>query len=193
MSRPKIISDDDILAFAFPIISREGFESFTLEQISEVTGLAPATLIRRFKTKKDLALLARNWKWNNLLSNIGKNNSQKTGIEAIYELIEEIAKSVDNINMSEHMKMLAEDAKNTKLKILAFNYFQWTRDLLQNFIIQAIEKNELYKEINPIDLSFHLEAIIQGTIFQSAFLDVNDIKKQLIKGIKYALKPYIIE
>lgn len=56
MGRPKKISDSEILLIAFEVISREGFESFTFEQVSKATKLSPAALVKRFKTKKTSGL-----------------------------------------------------------------------------------------------------------------------------------------
>lgn len=192
MGRPKLITDDDILAQAFPVISKEGFESFTLEQVSEVTGLAPATLIRRFKTKKQLAFLSRNWKWNQILNYTDSNLSLNEGLDGIFHLVKEIAKSLEHTRMSEHLKLLAEDIEHPLLKETASTYFQWTRDILKKFILQSVEKKELNNKINAEELSFHIEALIQGTIFQFSFLKDKCIETQLITQINYALKPYII-
>lgn len=54
MGRPKKLSDDECLEQAFDVISREGFESFTLEQVGRAVGLSPAALLKRFGTKEEL-------------------------------------------------------------------------------------------------------------------------------------------
>lgn len=74
MSRTKKISDSRVLDMAFDVISKEGFQSFTFEQVGKAVGLSPATLVKRFKNKKRLALLARNQKWEH---NIGQIESDR--------------------------------------------------------------------------------------------------------------------
>lgn len=107
MGRPKKISDSDVLLIAFDVISREGFESFTFEQVGKATGLSPAALVKRFKTKKRLAFLARNQKWDENLSKMNARKiAQLNGLDGIFEFLRLIAKNVDSKRLGEHTRWL---------------------------------------------------------------------------------------
>src|SRR5690349_11468852 len=54
MSRPRTRTDDDILDAAAKVLLRKGPHAFTLAEVAEEVGLAPATLLQRFRTKKGL-------------------------------------------------------------------------------------------------------------------------------------------
>jgi AcrR family transcriptional regulator len=54
--RPKTASDADILEAAARLLSRHGPARLRLEDVAREVGLAPATLLLRFKTKKKLLL-----------------------------------------------------------------------------------------------------------------------------------------
>ncbi len=54
MPRSKLISDDDVLAAARAVVLERGPHRFTLADVSKKAGIAPATLIQRFGTKKGL-------------------------------------------------------------------------------------------------------------------------------------------
>lgn len=58
MTKKKLIHDDLILEKALLVISEYGPERFTLAQVAEVVGLAPATLVQRFGSKNNLLILA---------------------------------------------------------------------------------------------------------------------------------------
>lgn len=191
MGRPKLFTDEEVLAKAFSIISKEGFDSFTLEQVSEVTGIAPATLIRRFKTKRNLAIKSRDWQWNYNLSLIEKNQLNKSGegLKGLESLIHQISQSVDSDNLGEHLRLLSDDLANPELRTTATNFFKWTRKIIKDLLDQAIIKGEL-KDLNSLEMSFHLEALIQGIIFQFAFYPEKSIEYKLLKHINLALIPY---
>src|SRR6201988_5489051 len=56
MSRRKVTPDADVLTAAFRVISRIGPVRLTLADIAKETGLAPATLLQRFGSKRGLLL-----------------------------------------------------------------------------------------------------------------------------------------
>ena len=56
MSRRRTTSDADVLAAAGRVISRVGPSQFTLSDVSAEAGLAPATLLQRFGSKRGLLL-----------------------------------------------------------------------------------------------------------------------------------------
>lgn len=56
MPRPRTTSDEAILEAAFRVISRLGPAQFTLSDVARESGLAPATLLQRFGSKRGLLL-----------------------------------------------------------------------------------------------------------------------------------------
>lgn len=192
--RTKKHSDSSILDKAFDVISREGFESFTLKQVSEATGLSPAALIKRFESKKNLAILARNRRWDSNLSIEHKDRSYTdTGINGLFKLIEIITKSVDSSRLGEHARWLGTEALTPKSKKKVSIYFQTTRDILKKHIEEAQDKKEIGRKICSTQLSVNLEAFIQGVIFQYIFLYKQPhISQHLPHRVRYFLKPYLL-
>ena len=90
------MSDSEVLIAAFDVIAREGFSSFTFAQVGKAVGLSPAALVKRFKNKNQLALLARNLKWDQNLGQIDSEKFKKlSGLEGIYDFLNIIARSVN--------------------------------------------------------------------------------------------------
>jgi len=54
--RPRTVADEDILAAAYRVMSRVGPTRLTLADIAREAGLAPATLVQRFGSKRGLLL-----------------------------------------------------------------------------------------------------------------------------------------
>src|SRR5262245_40211063 len=63
MPRPKTQSNEEVLAAANRLLHQEGPEALTFARVAEACGLAPATLVQRFKTKAGLkqATLLHAW------------------------------------------------------------------------------------------------------------------------------------
>lgn len=190
--KTKKISDISVLLKAFEVISREGFESFTLNQVSKATGLSPATLIKRFKTKKNLAQLARNAKWEqNLSVGVEKIKYEDKGLAGIFKLIAIIAESVDSKRLGEHARWLGTEALSPKSRRKVSDYFQMTREIFEKHIKEAQQSKGINNEVSAKDLSYCLEAYVQGVIFQYIFLyEQPHIANHLQKKVEFFLKPY---
>lgn len=191
--RTKKLSDSQVLGLAFEVISREGFESFTLEQVGKATALSPASLIKRFKSKKSLALLARNNRWDeNLALNAERSGYSETGVKGLFKMVELIAKSVDSNRLGEHARWLGTESLSPQSKKKVSTYFAKTRSILQQHIDEAQKKNEITASVSSRELALNLEAFIQGVIFQHIFLpDRLGIKKVLENRVSFFLETYL--
>nr|BFD66905.1 hypothetical protein HAGR004_19270 [Bdellovibrio sp. HAGR004] len=191
MARTKKISDSEVLIKAFDVISREGFESFTFEQVAKVTKLSPAALVKRFKNKQRLALLARNQKWDENLKLMDPQAIDHLhGLDGLYEFLRIIAASVDSKRLGEHLRWLGTEAQDIRARKKVGVYFNETRHILQRLLNEAIKNKELRRIENPADFAMTLEALVQGSIFQFAYLNESSIEHHLRERIKSALHGY---
>ncbi|WP_374032392.1 TetR/AcrR family transcriptional regulator [Bdellovibrio bacteriovorus] len=192
MARPKNTSDSEVLSAAFDVIAREGFESFTFEQVARATHLSPAALVKRFKSKKQMAFLARNQKWD---ENLGQVNAEKilqlNGLTGLFEFLRLIAKSVDSDRLGEHLRWLGTEAEDPKARKKVAAYFGETRKIIQRLLEEAVARKELKKIPDVKDYAMTLEALIQGAIFQFGFLNEKGIQKHLTSRMTSALRPYL--
>ncbi len=184
-------SDAEVLERAFPVIAREGFDSFTLAQVRRATGLSPAALIKRFGTKKRLAVLARDQGWRRLLAAFDTERTAARGLAGIDALVRAIARSVDSLRLDEHLRRLSEDAAHPTLRRSAGRFFARTREALRTFLAEAVESGELVGEVDAAELAAQLEAMIQGAIFQYGFVETDDgIETWLRRRIHGLLAPH---
>lgn len=194
MSRTKKISDSDILDRAFEVISKEGFHSFTFEQVSRAVKLSPAALVKRFKTKKQLALLARNQRWDRNLGHVDPEKINKlNGLEGIYSFLSIIAASVNSNRLGEHAVWLGTEAGSLKSKKKVAAYFENTRLIFKRLLEEAINNKELINTIDTKSFAKVLEALVQGSIFQFAFLEERDIESHIKSHFKLILSTYLRE
>ena len=85
---------------------------------------------------------------------------------------------------------LGKEACHPQSKRKVAAYFETTRGIFLNLVLQAIEKGQLKNIENPKDLAKTMEALVQGAIFQFAFLNERNIETHLKDHFKVMLKPY---
>lgn len=187
------MSDSEALELAFDVISGKGFDSFTLKDVSKATKLSPATLIKRFKDKRNLALLARNTRWdNNLAITLNSEREAKKGLVGIFDLVNLISKSVDSERLGEHAIWLGMESLKPKSRKKVADYFETTRNKLRLHIQEAQAQGEISRKISSSDLGINLEAFIQGVIFQFIFLPKEQhISTHLKTSVDFFLDPYL--
>ncbi|WP_408095598.1 TetR/AcrR family transcriptional regulator [Peredibacter sp. HCB2-198] len=188
MARTKKMSDYEVLELAFEVISKEGFDSFTFEQVGKAVGLSPAAMVKRFKTKKRLALLARNQKWDKNLSQI--NSDKLHGLIGIFDFLKVIALSVNSKRLGEHVTWLGTEARHPSSKKKVAAYFEITRGIFFRLVSEALENGELKNIEDAKELAKTMEALVQGAIFQFSFLSEYNIEAHLKKHFQVLLRPY---
>jgi len=192
MSRTKKKSDSEVLTKAFDVIALEGFSSFTFEQVGKTVGLSPAALVKRFKSKDQLALLARNLKWEQNLGLVDAETINRlSGLAGIFDFLSIISRSVNSNRLGEHAIWLGKEACHPRSKRKVAAYFELTRGIFFRLITQAIHNGELKYIENAKELAKTAEALVQGAIFQFAFLSERNIETHLKDHFKVILKPYL--
>ncbi len=186
------MSDSEVLIKAFDVIAREGFSSFTFEQVGKVVGLSPAALVKRFKSKNQLASLARNLKWEHNLGQINSDSfNEMSGYKGIFEFLRIISRSVNSERLGEHAIWLGKEACYPRSKKKVANYFEVTRGIFFRLVTESIKHGQLKPIDNVPEFAKTMEALVQGAIFQFAFLSERDIESHLKSHFRVLLKPYI--
>lgn len=163
MGRPKTISDSELLDRAFEVISREGFESFTFQQVGRAVGLSAPALVKRYKSKKRLALLARNQKWERNLSRMNADEVDAlSGLDGISGFLLLIARSVDSKKLGEHASWLGAEASDPRSKRKVAVYFEQARSILKRLLHEAVKKRGARKSDRSGLLCNHLRSTYSG-------------------------------
>src|SRR6185436_15392835 len=126
MPRKKILSDDEILERALPVMARTGPAGFTLAHVTEETGLSPATLLQRFGTKRAMierAFARDNERFGTWIANLPEGRGpEKRGIAATLSVYRAATTSFHNEPRSEladHLLWLREDIRDPAFNAMA--------------------------------------------------------------------------
>jgi len=194
MARPKKLSDSELLHVAYDVGSREGFDSFTLRQVARRASVSPAAVIKRFKSKSRLVALARHERWESTLSHFNEPSAQRPrGLEGIRQLVSTIAASVDSKRLAEHARAFGAEARDRRSRERVGVYFARTRAVLTKLLREALADDELARIEDVEKIGFTLEALIQGGIFQFAFLREPNIEEHLQNHVRTFLAQFMIQ
>ncbi|MCX7978113.1 MAG: TetR/AcrR family transcriptional regulator [Bdellovibrionaceae bacterium] len=194
MPRNKTISDFDLLHKATSVILEKGPESFTLRQISEATGLCPAALLKRFRSKERLARKALEQRYLAHLQEEKNPSPPNPGLSSLKDHVEELCRHYDAESIAQHLRLLAEDLTQEDLRQTASSLFAKNREKLCR-LIEASQKNgELKSDVRAESLAELLEAIIQGASVQWAFLPERpSLQTWIMRAMGLALRPWLIK
>jgi AcrR family transcriptional regulator len=130
MPRHKLISDEQILDRALPIMSRAGPGGFTMVDVAKAVGVASATLFQRFGDRQTLierAFARDNERFVAWLQSLPEGE----GADVVVEVYREATKLFgDNPSLADHLLWLREDIRDPALNRLARDRFRLFRAMI---------------------------------------------------------------
>jgi AcrR family transcriptional regulator len=178
MPRPKTQSDADVLAAAHRLIHAEGPQALTFARLAHFCGLAPATLVQRFKTKAGLMQATLLHAWDALDAKTAKLAEEvpKTPQGAI-RLLTALSGDYGEIETyAEGLLILREDLRDPVLRARGA---AWRRALSQ-----AIERCFAEVSSAPKDIGLLMASQWQGSLLWWGFEPKDDVADYVEKGLK---------
>ena len=130
MPRRKLISDEEILERALPVMARAGPGGFTMADIARDVGVASATLFQRFGDKQTLIERAFARDNENFVAWLG-TLPDGVGANVVVEVYAEATKVFgDNPSLADHLLWLREDIRDPALNRLARARFRLFREVI---------------------------------------------------------------
>lgn len=174
MARKKVISDDEVLDAALPVMVREGPAGFTLAKLAAETGIAPATLIQRFDDKKTLILrvFARD---NERFAAWIAAQPTGRGVAHVLALFSP-ADMYGEEDFADHLLWLREDFRDPALNKLSRTRFR----LLRKAIAERMPKMRVSAEAAAL----LLEAQWQGALNQWGFFREGRLSDYVLRSLR---------
>lgn len=196
MPRIKTKSDEDILATVLAVIAARGLTSFSLMDVSKATGLAPATLLQRFKSKENLLVTAISFANEKMkahfFSVVERTRIAKIDpIESIIEILLDLAADLSTPEMvASGLDIFKKDIIDKELNDLAREHFLIRRQVLEEILEEAKHQLILLEHVNIKKLVDCLESIWQGTIMLWAIQVPGELKPVLRSNLMMLLDGY---
>jgi AcrR family transcriptional regulator len=189
MPRSRTVDDAAILAAAAEAIGEHGPGGFTLATVGEKVGLAPATLLQRFGSKRGLllALAATGSKWADeqfRAASARETSPRKALIDALKAMTRGVATPEA---MANNMAFLQMDLRDPDFHRLALAHARAFRRGIEALLQQAHAAGELAPETDTRRLAEAVEALYNGALITWAIHRNGRVERHLQRQLETLL------
>lgn len=189
--RPRTVSDADILAAAARMVGRLGPVRMTLADVAAEVGLAPATLVQRFGSRRGLLLALAGGgpgaEEGQHAAQPRRHRSPLAAIHAIGAGMAAMARSPEE--MSNHLAFLQIDLTDPEFHALALRHGQAVRDEISALLDQAVEAGEL-APCDTARLARTVQTALNGSMLMWAIFREGSAPEWVRADVEAALSPY---
>jgi AcrR family transcriptional regulator len=189
--RPRSTSDAAILSAAHRAVTRVGPMRLTLADVAREAGVSPATLVKRFGSKRQLllALVAAGSgetadEWARILA-----LARRSPLEALYAYAECMAGMAPTPDvLANHLSFLQMDLIDPEFHRHALAHARGTLAFLSGCLEEAVVRNEL----TPCDttrLARAVQATVGGSLMQWAIDRKGRLRRRLREDLETLLSP----
>jgi len=191
MGRPRTVTDSAVMEAAFSVITRLGPAEFTLADIAKAAGLAPATLIQRFGSKRGLLLaLTRTAAEGADQCFVRVRAENRSPLKALFACFTEMA------CMAATPEALANTLAFLQMDLTDPDFRQWSlmssKATLAGFhalLDDAVRAGEL-ERCDTEGLARLIQAASHGSLVSWAFHQDGDAAAWMRRDMEVLLKPY---
>jgi AcrR family transcriptional regulator len=189
--RPRETSDDAILQAVARVISRVGPARLTLAQVAAEVGVAPATLLQRFGSKRGLLLaLARQGAAATGREYAAIREAHPSPLAALFALADCMAHmAATPEELANHLASLHIDLTDPDFHFLALEQARAARAAVRGFVEAAVAAGELM----PCDtarLGRAVQAVLGGSLLAWAIEREGTAVDWMREGLETLLEPY---
>ena len=168
MAQKKTIDDAKVLEKALLTISALGPDNFTLADVGQSVGLAPATLLQRFGSKQQLLIRAALHAQAQLKSELETlKNKNLPWDEELILLLAGIPEGFGSRQeIANSLGLLKLDMVDPKLHPIARKLFELLRRRIQELLLKGQSEGKLETSIDVAEMTWELDALRHGLVIQ---------------------------
>jgi AcrR family transcriptional regulator len=188
--RPRTVGDEALLAAALDVIGRVGPARLTLARVAEEVGLAPATLVQRFGSKRGLMLAAarRGTDWAGRFA--AARAAAPTRVDALVSaLVDATAPVRTPATMANSIAFLQLDLADDEFHAEALAGARAMRREIEAQVREALDAGEL-AGADPATLAETVATIYNGALITWAIHREGTIEAWLRERLEAVLAPY---
>jgi AcrR family transcriptional regulator len=185
--RPKTIDDGAVLAAAVELIGRSGPDGLTLAALAQEVGLAPATLVQRFGSKRGLLLaIARQG-----ASDAGPPPGAERPLAALVDWLVGRTRPVASPDaLANHLAFLQIDLADPEFLELARGGARALRRELRTLLERALAAGELRPGTDAKLLAIALETAYNGALVTWAIHREGRLDRWMRARLEATLEPH---
>jgi AcrR family transcriptional regulator len=192
MPRPRTLSDDAVLDATLELVTQHGPSHVTLARVGTAVGLAPATLVQRFGTKRGLLLAAARRGGpgrDDLLEQVRAEHDSRP-LATLYGLLTSLASTVGTREaMANSLAFLHLDLSDPEFHQLALEGMQRMREQIRDLLDEAFETGELVAGDTQA-LARAVQNTYNGALITWAIYGEGTVEAWLRRELDFLLRPY---
>ncbi|MFZ0886076.1 MAG: TetR/AcrR family transcriptional regulator [Candidatus Acidiferrales bacterium] len=183
--------DSELLAGTVRVIERVGPHRLTLADVARETGLAPATLLQRFGSKRGLLLAVVSQGASGVHDEFARiramNRSPLRSIEAVARCMAQMARTPEAL--ANHLAFLEMDLADREFHRLALAHARQFRKEVRTLLDEAVRTGELRK-CPTAKLATAVHAMIGGSLLGWAIYREGKADAWILRDLDVLLRPY---
>lgn len=193
MPRKKLLPDVAVLAAAGRVFGRVGPARFTLADVAEEAGLAPATLVQRFGSKRALMLAFAEHAASLARQPFEQARTQVAEpLGALRTALLIASRSTKGRRELTHsLAFLLEDLADEELRAHAARHARWTEASIRELLDCAVERGELISH-DTARLARALQAAWNGALIQWAIRGRGSLASWISAVVDTLLEPLTV-
>lgn len=194
MPRKKVLPDAAVLAAAGRVFGRIGAARFTLADVAQEAGLAPATLLQRFGSKHALMLAFAEHAVRVARLPFEQARAQATEPLAALRSALLVASrgTKDRQALTHSVAFLLEDLADVELRRHAARHARWTEATIRELLDSAVAQGQLASS-DTARLARALQAAWNGALTQWAIRGRGSLDAWISAVVDTLLDPYLPE
>ena len=191
--RPQKVSDDQVFAAAYRVMTRVSPGDMTLGAIAEEAGVTAGLLVQRFGSKRALqvrlAEMSAEWSKGMIEQLRAEHASPLAALRAYVDCMAGLASSPEALVRS--LAYLTEDLSDPELRRHLARQARHTDAGLRSLIAAAIAGGELKRSANPRVLARLITAFLPGSMMSWATYREGTAARWLRRDLDALLAPYV--
>lgn len=189
--RPRLMPDADVLAGVARVIEQLGPSRFTLSDVANEVGLAPATLVQRFGSKRGLLLAVAGQGASGVREEFARlraaSRSPLRAIEAVARCIASMAKTPEAL--ANHLAFLEIDLSDRDFHRLALAHARQFHAEVRALLDEAVRAGEL-RRCPTARLAHAVQSMIGGSLLGWAIHRKGKAESSILANLDILLRPY---
>lgn len=191
--RPRVVDDTAILRAAVEVMGRAGPAGLTLAAVAREAGLAPATLVQRFGSKRGLLLALARQSANDAAALAARGwQEHEPALAALVAFATAVtAPLATPESFANHLAFLCQDLADPQLREHALAVHQAHAHVIGTLLAAALSAGELRAGTDVCALAGSVQAVITGAGLNWALDRQGTLGQRIAGEVRFLLSPHL--
>jgi AcrR family transcriptional regulator len=192
MPRPRTVSDGEILAAAAVVIGEIGPDRLTLGDVGRRVGLAPATLLQRFGSRRELLLALAGHDVDAVPARLRTAASAPGSLlDALVAALVATASQIDSpARFANHLAFLLKDLADPDFQAITHRYGAGVTAAIRDVLAAAADRGELDADADVDAVAHLVHVVYNGALVTWGMTSSGQPADRVGQHLRQVLAPY---